>query len=231
MSVVVRDGDNQNLLICKGAIEELLPLCPSADDNAAEPGGVVAFTADKRKEVSRLTRHLNEEGLRALAVAYRWFPPEDRAYTVADEKELVLAGYVAFLDPPKESAREAIAALKEYGVEVKIITGDNEVVTRKICKEVGLHIDRAMSGTGVEALSDADLADAAERTTIFAKMSPMQKSRVIRALQSKGHTVGYLGDGINDAAALKDADVGHLGRYRGRHRQGVRRTSSCSKRA
>ena len=169
---------------------------------------MVRFTADKRKEVRRLTRHLNEEGLRALAVAYRWFPPEGRAYTGADEKDLVLAGYVAFLDPPKETAREAIAALKEYGVEVKIITGDNEVVTRKICREVGLHIERAILGAEVEALSDADLAAAAERTTIFAKMSPLQKSRVIRALQTKGHTVGYLGDGINDFAALKDADVG-----------------------
>ena len=208
MSVVVRNGDNQNLLICKGAIEELLPLCTSADDNAAEPGGAVTFTVEKSEEVHRLTRQLNEEGLRTLAVAYRWFPPEDRAYMDADEKDLILAGYVAFLDPPKESTREAIAALKEYGVAVKIITGDNEVVTRKICKEVGLHIQRAMSGAAVEALSDAELADAAEGTTIFAKMAPMQKSRVIRALQSRGHTVGYLGDGINDAAALKDADVG-----------------------
>jgi P-type Mg2+ transporter len=207
MSVVVRDG-GQNLLICKGAIEEILPLCCSADDNGAEAGGVVPFTAQKRKAGRQMTRRLNEEGLRALAVGYRWFPPEDRTYTVADEKDLVLAGYVAFLDPPKETAREAIAALKEYGVSVKIITGDNEIVTRKICTEVGLHVERSLLGTDVEALSDASLADAAEGTTIFAKMSPMQKSRVIRALQSKGHTVGYLGDGINDAAALKDADVG-----------------------
>jgi Mg2+-importing ATPase len=121
---------------------------------------------------------------------------------------LVLAGYVAFLDPPKESAREAIAALRDYGVAIKIITGDNEVVTRKICKEVGLAIENTMLGKDVESLSDSQLAEAAEHTTIFAKMSPLQKSRVIRALQSKGHTVGYLGDGINDAAALKDADVG-----------------------
>ena len=208
MSVVVRNGNGKNLLVCKGAIEEILPLCMSANDSAVAPGSVVDFTPEKRREVRRVTRKLNQEGLRALAVAYKWLPAEDRTYSVTDEKDLVLAGYVAFLDPPKESAGQAIAALRDYGVAVKIITGDNEVVTRKICKEVGLVIENTMLGKEVEALSDTKLADAAEHTTIFAKMSPLQKSRVIRALKSKGHTVGYLGDGINDAAALKDADVG-----------------------
>jgi P-type Mg2+ transporter len=208
MSVVVRNGDGKNLLVCKGAIEEILPLCMSANDSTGVPGSVIDFTPEKRREVRRVTRKLNQEGLRALAVAYKWLPAEDRTYNVADEKDLVLAGYVAFLDPPKDSARAAIAALKDYGVAIKIITGDNEVVTRKICKEVGLAIENTMLGKDVEALSDSQLGEAAEHTTIFAKMSPLQKSRVIRALQSKGHTVGYLGDGINDAAALKDADVG-----------------------
>jgi Mg2+-importing ATPase len=207
MSVVVRNGDNQNLLVCKGAIEEVLSLCTCADERAA-PAGVVPFTAEKRRNVRRITRKLNQEGLRALAVAYKWLPAEERTYTVADEKDLTLAGYVAFLDPPKETAREAIAALREHGVSIKVITGDNEVVTRKICKEVGLAIENAMLGKDVEALSEAQLPEAAEHTTIFTKMSPLQKSRVIRALKSRGHTVGYLGDGINDAAALKDADVG-----------------------
>jgi Mg2+-importing ATPase len=209
MSVVVRDGDGKrNLIVCKGAIEEMLPLCVSADDNGAEAGGVMPFTTEMRKEVRRVTRKLNQDGLRALAVGYKWLPPEDRTYTVEDEKDFVLAGYVAFLDPPKETARQAIAGLREHGVAVKIITGDNEVVTRKICKEVGLPIEHALLGKDVEKLSDAQLQDAAEITTIFAKMSPVQKSRVIRALKSKGHTVGFMGDGINDAAALKDADVG-----------------------
>jgi Mg2+-importing ATPase len=135
-------------------------------------------------------------------------PPDDRTYTVVDENDLVLAGYIAFLDPPKETALEAIAALKEYGVGIKIITGDNEVVTRKICKEVGLAVENILLGSDLESLSDAQLTEAAEHTTIFAKASPLQKSRIIRALQARGHTVGYLGDGINDAAALKDADVG-----------------------
>jgi len=208
MSVVVRNGDSRNLLVCKGAIEEILPLCKSANENAAAAGSIVEFTPEKRREVRRITRKLNQEGLRALAVAYKWLPAEDRTYNIADENDLVLAGYVAFLDPPKDSAREAIAALRDYGVAIKIITGDNEVVTRKICKEVGLAIENVMLGKDVESMSDIQLAETAEHTTIFAKMSPLQKSRVIRALQSKKHTVGYLGDGINDAAALKDADVG-----------------------
>jgi P-type Mg2+ transporter len=207
MSVIVRNG-GKNLLVCKGAIEEVLSLCASADDNAAAPGGDVPLTDEMRQKVRRITHDLNEDGLRAVAVAYKTLPPEERAYTVGDENDLILAGYVAFLDPPKETAHEAIRALKEHGIDVKIITGDNEVVTRKICKEVGLVIDNAVLGKDVEALTDAALAEAAERTTIFTKMSPLDKSRVIRALKSKGHTVGYLGDGINDAAALKDADVG-----------------------
>jgi Mg2+-importing ATPase len=208
MSVVVRNGDNRNLMVCKGAIEEMLPLCAFADDNGGATGGVIPFATEMRKEVRRVTRKLNQEGLRALAVGYKWLSPEDRTYTVEDEKDFVLAGYVAFLDPPKDTALQAIAALRDHGVVIKIITGDNEVVTRKICKEVGLPIEHALQGKDVEKLSDAHLAEAAEFTTIFAKMSPVQKSRVIRALQRKGHTVGYLGDGINDAAALKDADVG-----------------------
>ena len=207
MSVIVRNG-GKNLLVCKGAIEEVLSLCTFADDNGAVPAGVLPLTDEMRQKVRRITHDLNEDGLRALAIAYKWLPAEERTYTVGDEQGLVLSGYVAFLDPPKETAREAIGALRDHGVAVKIITGDNEVVTRKICKEVGLTVDQALLGKDVAALADAELAAAAERTTIFSKMSPLDKSRVIRALQSKGHTVGYLGDGINDAAALKDADVG-----------------------
>src|SRR5262249_9438219 len=154
------------------------------------------------------TRKLNQDGLRALAVAYKWLPPEDRAYTVQDENDLVLSGYIAFLDHPKETARQAIAALRDHAVCVKIITDDNEVVTKQIGKELGWPIEHAMLGKELEKLSEAQLCEEVERTTIFTKMSPVQKSRVIRALQGNNHTVGYLGDGINDAAALKDADVG-----------------------
>ena len=208
MSVIVRDTDDQQILICKGAVEEIIALCTQADKNGYLPGGVVQFTAEMRDNVRAITRKLNQDGMRVLAVAHKFLPNEHRSYGVADETDLILAGYIAFLDPPKESAHEAIAALEKHGVKVKIVTGDNEVVTQKICREVGLYVDGILLGREVEAMSDEQLANQAEHTTIFAKMSPSQKSRVIRALQSNGHTVGYMGDGINDAAALRDADVG-----------------------
>ena len=208
MSVIVRHTYKQQILICKGAVEEVLSLCASADENGSMPGGVVALTDDMRQEIRGITRRLNEDGMRVIAIAYKILPIEDRSYSISDETDMIFTGYVAFLDPPKESAREAIAALKKHGVAVKIITGDNEVVTRKICYEVGLYIEEMLLGRDVEAMSDEELATTAEHTTIFAKMSPAQKSRVIRALQSRGHTVGYMGDGINDASALRDADVG-----------------------
>ena len=208
MSVIVRAEDGRNLLICKGAVEEISSICAQVDENGIAPGGIVPYTDILHERVSKVVQDLNEDGLRVLAVSYKWLKGEDRTYTVSDETDMVLAGYMAFLDPPKESAKVAIAALQAHGISVKVVTGDNDIVTKKICKEVGLKVDALLLGTDVEALSDAALAEAAENTTIFAKMSPLQKSRVIRALQSRGHTVGYLGDGINDAASLRDADVG-----------------------
>ena len=223
MSVIVHPNASRNLLVCKGAVEEVLALCTDADDLAEMPENAnpfpiekrqsaraakVEITDDRRSKIRAIARELNEEGLRVLAVAYKWVAPEERTYHVDDETDLTLAGYLAFLDPPKETALKAITALREHGVSVKIITGDNEVVTRKICREVGLDATHIIMGKDIDALSDADLAKHAEATTIFAKMSPMQKSRIIRSLQGNGHTVGYMGDGINDAAALRDADVG-----------------------
>ncbi|HEY2383159.1 MAG TPA: magnesium-translocating P-type ATPase [Terriglobia bacterium] len=208
MSVVVRNGGTHNLLICKGAVDEVLSVCTDADENGGREGGIVPMTPELSETVHSFTTDLAEEGLRVLAVAYKWMPAEDRAYGLSDENEMVLTGFIALLDPPKESAKEAIAALGQHGIAVKIITGDNEVVTRKICKYVELQIQGVLLGKEVEALSDAQLVDKAKTTNIFAKMSPIQKSRVIRALQGDGHTVGYLGDGINDAPALRDADVG-----------------------
>ena len=208
ISVIVRADDGRNLLICKGAVEEISTICSQVDENGIAPGGAVPLTDVLQDRVNKLVQDLNEDGLRVLAVAYKWLEGEDRTYTVADEKDMVLAGYMAFLDPPKESTKYAIAALQNHGISVKVVTGDNDAVTKKICKEVGLQVDGLLLGSEVEKMSDAELAEAAERTTIFAKMSPLQKSRIIRALQSRGHTVGYLGDGINDAASLRDADVG-----------------------
>ncbi len=204
MSVVVQTPEGQEMLITKGAVEEMLSISPWVDVNRS----VAPLAADLRARVLAMARDLNEEGFRVIAVAVRKFKPGHGAYTVADEDDMILIGFIAFLDPPKESARPAIQALKEHGVKVKILTGDNEVVTRRICKEVGIDASRILLGQQVEAMSDEELAGAAENTTVFAKISPAGKARIILALKSRGHVVGFLGDGINDAAALREADIG-----------------------
>ncbi|MFC5436249.1 magnesium-translocating P-type ATPase [Rhodanobacter umsongensis] len=204
MSVVVADGGGEHLLICKGAVEEMLSICAFA-----KVGDVTGpMTDERRREIKAMTHRLNEDGLRVLVVAVRRRPAHERPYSVADESDLIAVGCLAFLDPPKDSAATAIRALHSHGVEVKVITGDNEAVTRKICREVGLDVTHSVQGRDVEALDDAALDALVARVTVFAKMSPLQKARVVRALQRVGHTVGFLGDGINDAPALHDADVG-----------------------
>ncbi|SEM45615.1 Mg2+-importing ATPase [Luteibacter sp. UNCMF331Sha3.1] len=204
MSVVVSDGDGQQLLVCKGAVEEMLAICTQArTGDVTEP-----MTDAKRAEIRAMTRRLNDDGLRVLVVAIRVDPSADRAYGVKDEAGLTAVGCLAFLDPPKDSAATAIRALHHHGVAVKVITGDNEAVTRKICAEVGLDVAGSVQGRDIEQLDDEALDAMVEETTVFAKMSPVQKARVVKALQRRGHTVGFLGDGINDAPALRDADVG-----------------------
>jgi len=204
MSVVVSDGRGEQLLVCKGAVEEMLQICSEARiGDVVEP-----MTAEKRAEIRAMTRELNEDGLRVLVVAIRRDPSGDRAYGVADETGLTAVGCLAFLDPPKDSAATAIRALHHHGVAVKVITGDNEAVTRKICTEVGLDVTASALGRDIEQLDDDALDAMVEKTTVFAKMSPVQKARVVKALQRRGHTVGFLGDGINDAPALREADVG-----------------------
>jgi len=204
MSVVVSNGDGQELLVCKGAVEEMLAICAYAkagDD-------MVPMSDEQRARIKAMTGYLNEDGLRVLVVAIKRLAPTNRAYSVADESELIAVGCLAFLDPPKDSARTAIAALNQHGVAVKVITGDNEAVTRKICREVGLDVEHSAQGKQIEPLDDAELDELVARTTVFAKMSPLQKARVVKSLQRQGHTVGFLGDGINDAPALREADVG-----------------------
>jgi len=204
MSVVVANGGNEHLLICKGAVEEMLAICAYA-----QVGGTIeAMTDERRREIKAMTHRLNEDGLRVLVVAVRREPAAERAWSVADESGLTAVGCLAFLDPPKDSAATAIAALHQHGVEVKVITGDNEAVTRKICREVGLDVTHSVQGRDIEPLDEAALDELVRRTTVFAKMSPLQKASVVRSLQRQGHTVGFLGDGINDAPALHDADVG-----------------------
>jgi Mg2+-importing ATPase len=175
-----------------------------------ENGAQVKLEAKHRQRIRRRTRSLNEDGFRVIAVATKELSPDEAKsqYAASDEKHLVLRGFLAFLDPPKESAGPAIAALREHGIAIKILTGDNPVVTRKICKEVGLDIGQPAQGRDIEKLNDEALRQLVETTTVFAKMSPLQKARVVKALQANGHVVGFLGDGINDAPALRDADVG-----------------------
>jgi len=206
MSVIVQGYHGEHLLICKGAIEEML----SISSYMLQDGQQVKLEAKHRQRIRRRTRNLNEDGFRVIAVATKELSPDEAKaqYAASDEKQLVLRGFLAFLDPPKESAGPAIAALREHGIGIKILTGDNPVVTRKICKEVGLEIGQPVQGRDVEKLGDDALRQLVETTTVFAKMSPLQKARVVKALQANGHVVGFLGDGINDAPALRDADVG-----------------------
>ena len=204
LSVVVERQDGKHLLICKGAVEEIFAVCSTYSLDAE-----VGRLDESHFEVAKQqTIALNSDGFRVVAVAYKEIDSSKTTYTIGDEADLTLLGYIAFLDPPKESAREAIAALARKGVQVKVLTGDNEIITRKICHEVQLDPGEILLGAGIARMSDVELAEIAGRTTVFAKLNPAQKERVVRALHAKGHVVGFLGDGINDSPALKAADVG-----------------------
>jgi P-type Mg2+ transporter len=215
LTVVLGREDGRHVLICKGAIEEVFAICTRYEID----GEVGQLDPGHLETAQRESAALNADGFRVIAVAYKELEPShypplqakegaERVYTVADEGELTLLGYIAFLDPPKDSAGPAIAALSRAGVRVKILTGDNDVVTRKVCRDVGIDVDRIMLGPEVDAQSDEALARMAETCVVFAKVSPAQKARIIAACQRDGHVVGFLGDGINDSAALKAADVG-----------------------
>lgn len=205
MSVIVKNILGEHTMVCKGAVEEILSICNYTEID----GQIVPLTEEMRVNVKHLSETLNSEGMRVIAVAYKNDnKPYHKTYAVQDESAMILTGYIGFLDPPKPSAASAIQALQKHGVQVKILTGDNEIVTKKVCKEVGLNIGEPVLGYEIDSLPDKTLATLAEETTVFAKLNPMQKSRIIRVLQGNGHTVGYMGDGINDAVALRDADVG-----------------------
>jgi len=204
MSVVLTKEKEEHLLICKGAVEEVM----TASQSVHLDGKIVALDQSFRDKVNALASELNEDGFRVIAVSYKELPISDKAYSTKDEQALVFMGLMAFLDPPKETTIEAIKELHKHGVEVKILTGDNPIITKRICKEVELPSDHAILGSEIAQMTDAQLSEVVEGTTIFAKLTPLQKSRIIQILQAKGHTVGFLGDGINDAAALRDADVG-----------------------
>jgi Mg2+-importing ATPase len=206
MSVILENEKNEQILICKGAVEEIMHLSTQVEVNG-EVLEVLPVHDEHRKQ---RVKELNEGGFRVIAVAYRMFPGDNDEphYTIPDESNLTLLGFMAFLDPPKDTASAALASLHEHSVAVKILTGDNDIVTRTICRQVGLEVDRILLGPEIEGMTEVQLAQAAETTTVFAKLSPTHKERIIRALQSHGHVVGFMGDGINDAPALKAADVG-----------------------
>lgn len=202
MSVVVKNGKTQ--MITKGAVEEMLSVCSYAEYE----GKVLPLTDDIKEYILKKVNDLNEDGMRVIAVAQKTNPSPVGTFSVADESDMVLMGYLAFLDPPKESTADALAALKEHGVDVKILTGDNDKVTRCVCRQVGLSVDRLLLGSELDSMTDEELGTAAEKVSVFAKLSPQQKARVITVLRNNGHSVGYMGDGINDAAAMKASDVG-----------------------
>lgn len=204
MSVVVADKTGKTQMITKGAVEEMLKISAYAEYE----GQVLPLTDEIRKYILKKVDRLNEDGMRVIAVAQKTNPSPVGAFGVKDEADMVLIGYLAFLDPPKESTAQAVKTLREYGVQAKILTGDNERVTRCICRQVGIPVEGLALGSDIENVSDEELASLAEKTSVFAKLSPQQKARVIAVLRESGHSVGYMGDGINDAAAMKASDVG-----------------------
>jgi Mg2+-importing ATPase len=204
LSVVVTDGSGKTQMITKGAVEEMLSVCTYAEQQQE----IVPLTEAVRQRILSVVDKLNQDGMRVIALAQKSNPSPVGAFGVKDECDMVLMGYLAFLDPPKESAKEAITALKKYGVETKILTGDNEKTTSCTCRHVGLPTDRILLGPDMEGLTREELQSAVEKNTIFAKLSPDQKSLIVRTLRENGHVVGFMGDGINDAAAMKEADIG-----------------------
>jgi Mg2+-importing ATPase len=204
MSVIVQEDDKNPMLICKGAVEEVLGVC----DLAEARGQRFKLEKGHLAKAKEIVDGLNNQGFRVIAVAYKETEKARKAYNIADESHLVLSGFIAFLDPPKESAIEAIRELREHGVHVKILTGDSELVTKNICSKVGIHAERFLLGNDIEKMSDERLGKEAEHIAIFAKLLPKHKERIINALRKNGHVVGFLGDGINDAPALRASDVG-----------------------
>ena len=203
MSVVV-EAQDKHTIISKGAPEEIFKRCVQYELDGELFDIDPLIVSDLKEEFDGLSA----DGFRVLAIAYKAFDTKKEAYSKDDEKDLVLKGYVAFLDPPKPTAKKTIEVLKKLGIDFKVLTGDNELVTRKICSEVGLDVKGLVTGDTVEKASDDALRELVKTTNIFARLSPLQKERVIGALHKNGHTVGYLGDGINDAPALKASDVG-----------------------
>lgn len=204
MSVIIESADRKRQIITKGAVEEMLGICRYMELD----GEVVEIDRTLRSAVLSDTANLNRDGLRVLAVAHRSWIEKDRDFAVEDESDMVLIGLLAFLDPPKASAASAITQLHEHGVEVKVLSGDNAGVVKTICRQVGVDTSHTLLGHEIEEMTDEELSARIGETGVFAKLTPMQKTRIIILLQEQGNTVGFLGDGINDASALRQADIG-----------------------
>jgi len=204
MSVVVEDSAGKRQIITKGAIEEMLAICSYTEYN----GEVLPMTQELREIVLRESLSLNDDGMRVLGVAHKSWIEKNHSFAVEDESDMVLIGFLAFLDPPKESALNAIQQLQANGVEVKVLSGDNEAVVKSICRHVGVDITHALNGGEIETMTDEELNEHINEVKIFSKLTPMQKTRIITLLQNQDNTVGFLGDGINDASALRQSDIG-----------------------
>lgn len=204
LSVVIEDNNAKRQIITKGAVEEMIEICSHVEFE----GSVHQFSDELKEKAIAISSEMNREGMRVIGVAQKSWVEKDHDFDVSDEDDMVLIGYLAFLDPPKPSAAEAIEKLHEHGVEVKVLSGDNEAVVKTICRQVGINTTHTLNGQQVEEMSDEVLKVELKQTTVLSKLSPIQKNRVIRLLQEEDNTVGFLGDGINDAAALKQADVG-----------------------
>lgn len=204
MSVVVEDKQGKRQIITKGAVEEMIEICSHAEfDKTVQP-----LTSELKGKAKEISEKMNKQGMRVLALAHKSFIEKGRDFGVQDEKDMVLIGFLAFLDPPKQSAGSAINQLHEHGVEVKILSGDNDAVVRTIARQVGIDTRNAVTGVEFAAMSDEERKKAVEKTTVFSKLTPLQKTEIVALLQEQKHTVGFLGDGINDASALRQSDIG-----------------------
>ena len=204
MSVVIEDNQQKRQIITKGAMEEILAICSYAEFD----GTVHRMTDEIRQKAITISEQMNKKGMRVLAVAQKSFIEKEHDFVVGDETEMVLIGYLAFLDPPKASAANAIRQLHEHGVEVKVLSGDNEAIVKTIGRQVGINTSHSLTGPDIEKMTDDELKEHLPDTTLFSKLTPLQKTRIILLLQEQDNTVGFLGDGINDAAALRQSDVG-----------------------
>ena len=204
MSVVIEDKQGKRQIITKGAVEEMLSICSHTEFN----GEVQSLTDELKVKAQKISEEMNRKGMRVLAVAQKSYIEKVGNFSVSDEKEMVLIGFLAFLDPPKPSAAEAIKQLHEYGVEVKILSGDNDIVVKAIGRQVGIDTSYSLTGPDIENMDEATLKERVKTTTCFSKLTPLQKTQIISILQEQENTVGFLGDGINDASALRQSDIG-----------------------